>query len=79
MIYFHQMNNQNSDYEINEKDIETVLTILKASDPENATPEMAISILEHLQASVHELGHTNPELLLQIYEDLKKKQSKKTE
>lgn len=74
------LKNYTTVYEINEKDIETVLTILKASDPENATSEMAISILEHLQASVHELGHTNPELLLQIYEDLKKeKQSKKTE
>lgn len=60
-------------YEINEKDIESVLNFLKSTDPENATPEMAISLLEHLQAKFHELSHTDPEVLLEIYNDLKMK------
>lgn len=59
-------------YEINEKDIDTVLSILKRDDPESATPEMAIAILEELQIGVHTLSHTNPELLLKIFHDLKK-------
>ena len=65
-------------YEINEKDIDTVLGILKRSDPVNATPEMAIAILEHLKATVHELSHTNPDELVRIYEDLKLKKKMKT-
>lgn len=63
-------------YEINEKDIESVLNFLKQTDPENATPEMAIEVLEHLQKTFHDLSHTNPEQLLKIYEELKK--TKKT-
>lgn len=59
-----------ADYEINEKDIDTVLNILKKSDPEHATPEMAISILENMQATFHKLRHIEPELLVQIYDDL---------
>lgn len=70
------MNKSSQDYEINEKDIDAVLNILKKTDPDNATPEMAIAILEHLQATVHELGHTNPDLLLEIFEDLKKQKEK---
>lgn len=61
-----------SGYEITEKDIDTVLGILKRSDPENATPEMAIAVLEEIQMRVHELGHTNPEKLIEIYKKLKK-------
>lgn len=60
-------------YEINEKDIDSVLNFLKRTDPENATPEMAIEILEHLKATFHSLSHTNPDQLVKIYEELKKK------
>ena len=60
-------------YEINEKDIETVLNILKRNDPENATPEMAIAILEQLKANVHILAHNDPEKLLEIFNELKKR------
>ncbi len=63
-------------YGINEKDIESVLNFLKQTDPENATPEMAIEVLEHLQKTFHDLSHTNPEQLLKIYEELKR--TKKT-
>jgi hypothetical protein len=63
-------------YEINEKDIESVLNFLKQTDPENATSEMAIEILEHLQKTFHSLSHTNPDQLTKIYNELKK--TKKT-
>lgn len=64
------MKKQMANYEINEKDIDTVLNILKKSDPEHATPEMAIAILENMQATFHKLRHINPELLVEIYDDL---------
>lgn len=63
-------------YEINEKDIDSVISYLKTIDPENATPEMAIAFLEQLQASVHLLAHEDPEILEKIYRDLKSKQQK---
>ena len=59
-------------YQIDEKDIDTVLGILKRTDPENATPEKAIEILESLQAGFHSLGHTNPEALAEIQKELEK-------
>lgn len=59
------------DYELNEKDIDSALRYLKATDPENATPEKAIAMLEELMAGVHMLSHTNPELLEKLYQDLK--------
>lgn len=58
------------DYEINEQDIERTIRFLKTIDPENATPEMAISLLEDLQAGVHKLSHDNPELLESLYKEL---------
>ena len=59
-------------YKINEKDIDGVLAFLKREHPENATPEMAIKILEHFKAKFHEMAHTDPETLEKIFEDLKK-------
>lgn len=59
-------------YEINEKDIEAVIRFLKETDPENATPEMAISILEHLKGQFHTLAHENPEKLREILKNLKR-------
>lgn len=60
-------------YEINEKDIDTVVKILENIDPKNATPEMAIEILESLQATFHTMAHEDPqkleELLKQILEE----------
>lgn len=73
MLYSGQsMGTKIKRYEINEKDIESTIRFLKGVDPENATPEMAISFLEELQATVHMLAHTDPELLKKIYFDLKK-------
>lgn len=59
-------------YQITEKDIDVVLRFLKATDPEHATPEMAIEILEHLHTTFHTMSHTDPDALEKIYEDLKK-------
>jgi hypothetical protein len=59
-------------YQINEKDIDSVLNFLKLTDPENATPEMAIALLEYLQEKIHDLNHTKPKLLAEMYEQFKK-------
>lgn len=64
-------------YEINEKDIDSVINFLKIHDPENATPEMAISILEAMQAKFHTMSHTDPEALREILENLKKQKKTK--
>ncbi len=60
------------DYEINEKDIESTIRFLKIHDPENATPEKAIALLEDLRAGVHQMSHSNPELLEKLLKDLKR-------
>lgn len=66
-------------YELNEKDINSVIRYLKIHDPQNATPEKAIEFLESLSSGVHELAHSNPELLEKLQEQLlaSKKASKK--
>ena len=65
-----------SDYELNEKDIDSVINYLKLTDPENATPEMAIAILEHMQATIHTLAHEDPDLLEKMYKEVKAKKAK---
>lgn len=67
-----------SGYEINEKDIDTVLGILKRTDPENATPEMAIAILEELKKRVHLTAHTDFEALVKEYNRLLQEKKLKT-
>jgi len=66
------MSTKTSKYQINEKDIDSVLQFLKATDPEHATPETAIDLLEHLQTTFHSMSHDNPEKLTEIYQELKK-------
>lgn len=66
------MNTKPTKYLINEKDIESALKFLKYTDPEHATPEMAIDLLEHMQATFHTMSHTDPETLEKLYEELKK-------
>ena len=48
------------DYKISEKDIESVIRFLKLTDPEHATREMAIQILETMQATFHRMAHDDP-------------------
>lgn len=69
--------NDPTNYKINDKDIETVLNILKKTDPKNATPEMAISLLEDMQAGVHQIAHQNPEKLEELLSQLQKSKKKK--
>jgi CelD/BcsL family acetyltransferase involved in cellulose biosynthesis len=64
-------------YELNEKDIDTVLKILRLSNP-NATPEMAIDILENTQADINLESHTDFEGLVKKYNRLKKEKKMKT-
>ncbi len=71
MLYYKKY--MKKGYEINEKDIDAVLRFLKVTDPENATPEMAIALLEELHTGVHELAHTDPEKLKEIFNELKRK------
>lgn len=66
-----------NEYEINEKDIDSVIKFLKITDPENASPEMAISILEELQATFHTMAHEDPEILKNILEKIKKEKKSK--
>jgi tryptophanyl-tRNA synthetase len=65
-------------YELNEKDIDSVIRYLKLTDPENATPEKAIELLEELQAGAHMLAHDNPELLEQLNQELQQSQTGRT-
>lgn len=59
-------------YEINEKDIKGAINFLKHTDPEHATPEMAIELLEFLQKNAHTLAHTDLNKLTEIYSEFKK-------
>lgn len=77
-MYTMAMNKKPEKYEITEKDIETVLKILKQSDPKNATPEMAITILEQFQAAFHTAAHEDPKSLEQFLKDLKEEKRLKT-
>lgn len=54
------------DYELNEKDIDSMLNYLRIFDPKNATPENAIDFLEFYRTAIHEIGHEATD------EDLKK-------
>jgi len=71
MLNFGHMAN-NSRYQINEKDIDSVIRFLKITDPEHATPEMAIELLEYLQVTFHTMRHEDPDMLAKIYEDFLK-------
>jgi hypothetical protein len=57
-------------YELNEKDINSVIRYLKIHEPENATRERAIALLEDLQAGVHMMAHNNPDLLEKLQKEL---------
>lgn len=59
-------------YEITDKDIESALLYLKYHDPENATPEKAISMLEDLRQGYHEKAHNSPESLIELQKELDK-------
>lgn len=64
---------------INEKDIDGVLNYLKIHDLENATPEMAIALLEFYKTKFHEMAHTDLSKLEEIYEEFKKERTSYSE
>lgn len=61
------------DYKYSEADIDWMIKRIKLIDPDNATPEMAITVLEDYYAKYHIMSHDNPEVLDAIYQDVKKK------
>jgi len=58
-----------SDYQYTEADIDKMIAYIKTVDPINATPEMAIRMLETEFAKNHILSHENPEVHEAIYND----------
>lgn len=60
-------------YEINKKDIESVINFLEIADPPNANHETAILILEEMQQGFREMREMNPDKLIELYSKLKKR------
>jgi hypothetical protein len=58
------------EYEINEKDIESVIRWLTINDPQHADRETAISLLQEMKAGFHGMAHNNPELLEKLRHEL---------
>ena len=58
------------DYELNEKDIDSMLNYLQIFDPKHATPENAIAFLEYLRVGLHQKAHNSTDTeLRKLYED----------
>lgn len=57
-------------YEINEKDIESVIRWLKVNDPQNANREKAIAMLQDMKTGFHGMAHSNPDELLKLKKEL---------
>ena len=66
------------DYEYSEADIDRMIEYIRTIDPEHATPEMAIRMLETEYAKNHKLTHDNPEILEAIYNDFNKQNKDKS-
>lgn len=60
-------------YEISEEDIDVALRYLKYNEPERATREEAIALLEESQAGFHGMAHHDPEKLLSLKKELDKR------
>lgn len=59
-------------YEITEKDIESMVNYLRIFHPENANREFAVEMLEYLKAGYHRLALTDPDALDDLYEAFEK-------
>ncbi len=55
-----------SDYKITDEDVEAVVRYLRVNDPENATPEVALALLEDLHSGVQDMAYNNPEKLEEL-------------
>lgn len=62
-------------YEINDKDIDSVIRWLKINDPERADRENAIGMLQDLHTGFHQMSDSNPELLKKLQADLQGEKS----
>lgn len=59
-------------YDINEKDIDIVLSFLKENDPKNATPDRAIAFLASIKLNVRKnAGLDFGDSLVSLYNDFK--------
>ena len=66
-------------YHITEEDIEVAMRHLKYDDPEHATREDAIKMLNDLQSGYHTMSHNNPERLLKLQKDLDERRANRRE
>jgi len=65
------------EYELNEKDIDSMLNYLRIFDPKNATAENAIDFLEFYRTAIHEIGHeATDDDLKKLYERFAKEKFK---
>lgn len=60
-------------FKISDEIIEKVLNFLRLTDPEHASRDSAVSILEFMQATQERMSFDNPEELDDIIQDWKKK------
>lgn len=65
------------DYRVTEEDIAVAMRNLKYDDPEHATREDAIKMLNDLQGGYHSMSHNDPERLLQLQKDLDERRAKR--
>lgn len=62
------------EYEISEKDIAKVENYLRLNDPEHASRDMAIVILDHMHTMLDGLSFEDPELLEKVIQDIQNKE-----
>ncbi len=56
-----------------EQDIQSAMLYKKHFDPEHATREEAIAMLEDMDSDFHRMAHDNPEKLLELQQKVDKK------
>lgn len=66
---------KNERYEISDEDIEVAMRYLKYHDPENASRDDAIAMLQELQAGFHGMAHSDPERLAELKKKLDERSS----
>lgn len=62
-------------YDINEKDIESMVNYLRIFEPENASREYAFEFLKYMKLGARRTGFTNPDELHKQLEAFKKSKS----
>ena len=65
------------EYEISNKDIESMVNYLRIFHPKNATKDYAVEMLEYLKASYHRLASTDPDALEELYSAFEKSKTNK--